>query len=216
MDRCCISSQMIKITGGGMLVKRSNASGGVVKAGGWIQLRGGSKLDNVTFNSGSILTVTAADNDAIGITANKANIAFDITTVAESSTAMMLDADSTSKVTANYSIVAAANQALGTYELTDLSIASGTAFSIKVGSSTVNATVNGAAVNVGSVNYQLKSNAATGQLNLVLSNASRAFITTGAEAAQQLASVHSENENIDLDAIGDAVVFYKTFIRGYR
>jgi len=35
-------------------------------------------------------------------------------------------------------------------------------------------------------------------------------------SAQQLASVHSENENIDLDAIGDAVVFYKTFIRGYR
>ncbi|MBQ6844155.1 MAG: M20/M25/M40 family metallo-hydrolase [Agathobacter sp.] len=35
-------------------------------------------------------------------------------------------------------------------------------------------------------------------------------------SAQQLASVHSENENIDLDAIGDAVAFYKTFIRGYR
>ena len=35
-------------------------------------------------------------------------------------------------------------------------------------------------------------------------------------SAQQLASVHSENENIDVDAIGDAVAFYKTFIRGYK
>lgn len=35
-------------------------------------------------------------------------------------------------------------------------------------------------------------------------------------SAQQLASVHAENENIDLDSIADAVVFYKHFIREYR
>lgn len=35
-------------------------------------------------------------------------------------------------------------------------------------------------------------------------------------SAQQLASVHSENENIDVDAIGDAVAFYKKFLRDYR
>lgn len=34
-------------------------------------------------------------------------------------------------------------------------------------------------------------------------------------SAQQLASVHSENENIDLDAVSDAVVFYKKFIKKY-
>ena len=35
-------------------------------------------------------------------------------------------------------------------------------------------------------------------------------------SAQQLASVHAENENIDIDAIAAAVVFYKTFIQNYR
>ncbi len=35
-------------------------------------------------------------------------------------------------------------------------------------------------------------------------------------SAQQLASVHSENENIDLDAIADAVRFYRDFLRNYR
>ena len=34
--------------------------------------------------------------------------------------------------------------------------------------------------------------------------------------AQQLASVHSENENIDLDAIADAVEFYTDFLRNYK
>lgn len=33
---------------------------------------------------------------------------------------------------------------------------------------------------------------------------------------QQYASVHSENENISLRAIGNAVEFYKRFVRGYR
>lgn len=33
---------------------------------------------------------------------------------------------------------------------------------------------------------------------------------------QQLASVHSENENIDLDAIADAVEFYTDFLRNYK
>ena len=35
-------------------------------------------------------------------------------------------------------------------------------------------------------------------------------------SAQQLASVHSENENIHLDAIADAVMFYREFLRNYR
>ncbi len=35
-------------------------------------------------------------------------------------------------------------------------------------------------------------------------------------SAQQLASVHSENENIDLDAVADAVSFYKYFLENYR
>ncbi|MBD5083949.1 MAG: M20/M25/M40 family metallo-hydrolase [Clostridiales bacterium] len=35
-------------------------------------------------------------------------------------------------------------------------------------------------------------------------------------SAQQLGSVHSENENIDLDAIADAVAFYTDFLRNYR
>ena len=35
-------------------------------------------------------------------------------------------------------------------------------------------------------------------------------------SAQQLASVHSENENIDLDAIADAVEFYTDFLRNYK
>ena len=35
-------------------------------------------------------------------------------------------------------------------------------------------------------------------------------------SAQQLASVHSENENIDVDAIGYAVAFYKEFVRNYK
>lgn len=35
-------------------------------------------------------------------------------------------------------------------------------------------------------------------------------------SAQQLASVHSENENIDLDAIADAVRFYTDFLRHYK
>lgn len=35
-------------------------------------------------------------------------------------------------------------------------------------------------------------------------------------SAQQLASVHSENENIDVDAIADAVEFYKQFVKNYR
>lgn len=34
-------------------------------------------------------------------------------------------------------------------------------------------------------------------------------------SAQQLASVHGENENIDLDAIADAVAFYKEFLKSY-
>ena len=33
---------------------------------------------------------------------------------------------------------------------------------------------------------------------------------------QQLASVHSENENLDLRSIGEAVVFYKRFLENYR
>ena len=35
-------------------------------------------------------------------------------------------------------------------------------------------------------------------------------------SAQQLASVHSENENIDLDAIVYAVEFYKEFVKNYK
>ena len=35
-------------------------------------------------------------------------------------------------------------------------------------------------------------------------------------SAQQLASVHGENENIDLDAIADAVAFYKEFLKNYK
>ena len=35
-------------------------------------------------------------------------------------------------------------------------------------------------------------------------------------SAQQLASVHSENENIDLDAIEKAVAFYKLFLENYK
>lgn len=35
-------------------------------------------------------------------------------------------------------------------------------------------------------------------------------------SAQQLASVHSENENIDLDSIVKAVHFYKAFVEGYK
>lgn len=35
-------------------------------------------------------------------------------------------------------------------------------------------------------------------------------------SAQQLASVHSENENIDLDAVADAVAFYKVFLKNYK
>ncbi len=34
--------------------------------------------------------------------------------------------------------------------------------------------------------------------------------------SQQFASVHSENENISLKAIGDAVVFYKHYVRNYK
>lgn len=34
-------------------------------------------------------------------------------------------------------------------------------------------------------------------------------------SAQQLASVHAENENIDLDAVADAVAFYKHFLKNY-
>ena len=34
-------------------------------------------------------------------------------------------------------------------------------------------------------------------------------------SAQQLGSVHSDNENIDLDAIADAVAFYTDFLRNY-
>ena len=33
---------------------------------------------------------------------------------------------------------------------------------------------------------------------------------------QQFASVHSENENISLEAIGNAVVFYKHYIKNYK
>jgi len=156
------------------------ASGGVVKAGGWIQLRGGSKLDGVTINSGGILTMTADSNQATALTANGANIAFDITGVTESSTAMMLDADSTSKVTANYSIVATDNQALGTYELTDLDMAAGTQFSIKIAQNTIRVAVDGSAVTLNDQTYQLTTNAATGQVNLVIADA--------AAMAQQLAT----------------------------
>lgn len=35
-------------------------------------------------------------------------------------------------------------------------------------------------------------------------------------SAQQLASVHSENENLDVDAIVDAVAFYKLFLKEYQ
>lgn len=35
-------------------------------------------------------------------------------------------------------------------------------------------------------------------------------------SAQQLASIHSENENIDLAALPEAVAFYKHFLRNYR
>ena len=34
-------------------------------------------------------------------------------------------------------------------------------------------------------------------------------------SAQQLGSVHSDNENIDLDAISGAVTFYTDFLRNY-
>lgn len=34
-------------------------------------------------------------------------------------------------------------------------------------------------------------------------------------SAQQLASVHAENENIDLDAVADCVTFYKHFLKNY-
>ena len=34
--------------------------------------------------------------------------------------------------------------------------------------------------------------------------------------AQQFASVHSENENISLKAIGNAVAFYKHYIKNYK
>lgn len=34
-------------------------------------------------------------------------------------------------------------------------------------------------------------------------------------SAQQLASVHGDNENLDVDAIGDAVRFYKYFLKNY-
>ena len=34
-------------------------------------------------------------------------------------------------------------------------------------------------------------------------------------SAQQLAAVHAENENIDLDAVADCVTFYKHFLKNY-
>jgi acetylornithine deacetylase/succinyl-diaminopimelate desuccinylase-like protein len=33
---------------------------------------------------------------------------------------------------------------------------------------------------------------------------------------QQFASVHSENENISIESIGDAVAFYRYFIENYK
>ena len=35
-------------------------------------------------------------------------------------------------------------------------------------------------------------------------------------SAQQLGSVHAENENLDLDSIGNAVAFYKHFVKNYK
>lgn len=35
-------------------------------------------------------------------------------------------------------------------------------------------------------------------------------------SAQQLASVHAENENIDIDAVADCVTFYKHFLKNYE
>lgn len=35
-------------------------------------------------------------------------------------------------------------------------------------------------------------------------------------SAQQLASVHAENENIDLTAVAQAVAFYKLFLKNYK
>jgi acetylornithine deacetylase/succinyl-diaminopimelate desuccinylase-like protein len=34
--------------------------------------------------------------------------------------------------------------------------------------------------------------------------------------AQQFASVHSENENISIKAVGNAVAFYKHYIKNYK
>lgn len=36
------------------------------------------------------------------------------------------------------------------------------------------------------------------------------------KSAQQLASVHSENENIDLASIAQAVDFYRLFLKNYK
>lgn len=35
-------------------------------------------------------------------------------------------------------------------------------------------------------------------------------------SAQQLASVHAENENIDVDSVANCVAFYKHFIKNYK
>ena len=35
-------------------------------------------------------------------------------------------------------------------------------------------------------------------------------------SAQQLASVHAENENLDLDSVANCVAFYKYFIKNYK
>ena len=35
-------------------------------------------------------------------------------------------------------------------------------------------------------------------------------------SAQQLASVHAENENIDVDSVANCVAFYKHYIKNYK
>ena len=35
-------------------------------------------------------------------------------------------------------------------------------------------------------------------------------------SAQQLGSVHAENENIDIDSVANAVAFYKHFVKNYK
>ena len=129
----------------------------VAKGGSVILYKGGELTGKTKLKKGATLSVAGIGASAGKIkAAQKANISYDISGI-KSGKAVMLKA-SGQTISAGFGVVTTAGQKTGVYKLSSkISVADGTAFSIRCGSAKDTAALNGASLKMNGVNYSLSS-----------------------------------------------------------